>query len=111
MLLVNAIYYKGSWKHKFDKNLTQDKDFHVKENSKKQIKMMKKADFKVIYHEGQGFKLIRIPYEGDEIYFYAILPTENFGLDDLLKKLDAKTLKDLLGQRYKTEVDVSLKLF
>jgi len=111
MILVNAIYYKGSWKHKFDKNLTTDKDFHVNENSTKQVKMMKKSDFKVIYSEGQDFQLIALPYEGSEIFFYAILPTEKFGLDNLLKNLDGAKLKKLLGKRHKTEVDVELPTF
>lgn len=67
--------------------------------------MMQKT-FKVFYYEHKDFQLIGLPYAGNEIYFYALLPTEKFGLSQLLKDLKADQLKDLLNIRHQTEVKV-----
>jgi serine protease inhibitor len=34
---VNAIYFKGNWANKFDKNLTEEKPFHLSENNERKV--------------------------------------------------------------------------
>ncbi|KAI6184398.1 putative serpin-like protein [Aphelenchoides bicaudatus] len=110
MVLVNAIYYKGDWKTKFDKNNTEEKDFFADENNTAKVKMMKKS-FKVAYYEHKDFQLVGLPYANEDIFFYAILPTEKFGLNKLLSELKADQLRELINIRHKTEVVVELPQF
>jgi serine protease inhibitor len=68
--------------------------------------MMQKT-FNVAYYEHKDFQVVGLPYAGDEIFFYALLPTEKFGLNQLLQDLKANQLKDLLSIRHQTKVKVS----
>lgn len=49
-----------------------------------------------------------MPYVGNDVYFYAILPRERYGLDALLAKLDGRALLEAVGRRGKSEVNVSV---
>lgn len=40
-MLINAIYFKGTWKYKFHKTLTNAGDFYVNENGAVRINFMK----------------------------------------------------------------------
>jgi serine protease inhibitor len=37
MVLVNAIYFKGDWKHKFSESSTNKQTFYVKQGVEKQV--------------------------------------------------------------------------
>lgn len=40
MILLNAVYFKGDWKHKFKKENTKLKTFHIDKNSKIEVPTM-----------------------------------------------------------------------
>ena len=52
LVLVNAIYFKGQWKDKFDPQFTKDKPFHI---STVEVK-----DVPTMYRHGT-YKLGRLP--------------------------------------------------
>ena len=46
LVLVNAVYFKGDWKHKFDARATIEDDFHVSKDKTARVLMMYlKEDF------------------------------------------------------------------
>jgi len=51
MVLVNAIYFKGTWARQFDKTLTQDGDFHVSADKTTRAKMMHKTSDFMIFED------------------------------------------------------------
>ncbi|CAB3252055.1 unnamed protein product [Arctia plantaginis] len=112
-VLVNAIYFKGKWQNKFDKDRTEDRDFHVTKDKTVTVKMMNKlADFK--YGESQELdaQLVELPYEGNDTSLVVILPKKVDGIDDLIQKLsDYAALNKALDNMYEQEVDVSLPRF
>ncbi|CAD5214853.1 unnamed protein product [Bursaphelenchus xylophilus] len=110
LVVVNALYFKSTWEKKFDKNKTEDKVFFVKPDQAKKVKMMKK-EAKFIYYDETDFQLLGLPYAGEGVYLFVLLPREKFGADDLLKTLDAEKLKSLISRRYKVKVDVELPRF
>uniref|UniRef100_A0A914C8X6 Serpin domain-containing protein n=1 Tax=Acrobeloides nanus TaxID=290746 RepID=A0A914C8X6_9BILA len=110
VILVNAIYFKGNWADKFNKERTEEKPFHLSENNERQIQMMKMtADFP--YYENEDFQVLGLPYQGEEIYMYIVLPTKRFGLSEVLKNLTGKTLIGFVQHRRKSEVFVELPRF
>jgi serpin B len=41
LVLVNAIYFKGMWKNKFDPAMTREADFHLTAKEKVKVQMMR----------------------------------------------------------------------
>ncbi|KAI1730898.1 serpin (serine protease inhibitor) domain-containing protein [Ditylenchus destructor] len=89
---------------------TQNKTFYVSEGNEKQVDMMRKTT-RLPYHETDSYQVLGLPYEGQDVFMYVVLPKERFGLDALLKNLTGKDLLEIVQKRAKTEVVVSLPKF
>jgi serpin B len=91
MVLVNAIYYKDSWKQRFDISNTQKKDFYRTEDDKEPIDMMNQNDADFYYYEDENVQVLGLPFvpENDdrEVIMYIILPVQRFGLAEIVSNL------------------------
>ncbi|KAI6234662.1 SERPIN domain-containing protein [Aphelenchoides fujianensis] len=76
LVLVNAVYFKGTWKNQFNEERTTDEKFFVSENSETQVKMMKMKT-KVNYAETADVQVLELPYADEGAKFIAFLPKEN----------------------------------
>ncbi|XP_003225625.2 leukocyte elastase inhibitor isoform X1 [Anolis carolinensis] len=92
LVLVNAIYFKGSWEEKFDKFDTTDKPFRLSKKEKKNVKMMfmkKKLPFS--YIDDCKCRVLELPYQGKELSMILLLPDDieddSTGLEQLEKQL------------------------
>jgi serine protease inhibitor len=111
---VNAIYFKGTWKTKFDPKLSRDSDFHVDADHSVQCRMMAcSGKFRYGYHRGPpvACHVIELPYAGEGFSLIAILPLEWDGLAELESKLTTENLATWLGSLQETKVVVSLPKF
>lgn len=113
LVLLNAIYFKGTWKKQFDPQNTLNQPFFIAEETTVEVPMMYKED-NYLYGESSelGAQLLQIPYVGDEASMLIVLPNEITGLDAVLKKLASGY--DLLGEvdkMYKTKVQVTIPKF
>lgn len=66
MLLVNAIYFKGDWDKKFDKNKTKKDAFRLENGYSVQ------TDFMEVTHTFEkantgSYQAVKLPYKGQEI--------------------------------------------
>ncbi|PAX55181.1 serpin family protein [Brunnivagina elsteri] len=77
LLLINAIYFKGNWTEKFDKNQTKEYPFFAASGQQKPHPMMSQnGDYK--YLENEQFQAISLPYGKDgRISFYVFLPKKD----------------------------------
>ena len=62
-VLVNAIYFKGSWTFPFDKKATKSAAFHRVDGTSVSVPMMRGV-FQGEYVRGDGWQAIDIPYSG-----------------------------------------------
>ncbi|XP_068989080.1 serine protease inhibitor 3/4-like isoform X1 [Bombus flavifrons] len=112
LALVNAIYFKGQWKNKFDPKLTSDMPFHTSKVEVKNVPTMYKQG---IYKYGDlvdlNAKFVVIPYKGDEFSMVIILPNEIDGLSDVEKKLQNTSLKNIISQGYEERMELWLPKF
>ncbi|KAL3125611.1 hypothetical protein niasHT_010191 [Heterodera trifolii] len=110
LVLINALYFKGTWADKFNATLTKKAQFHMDAENFKELEMMHlMASF--IYFEDTQLQLLGMPYKGEKEFMFVLLPTERFGLAKLLVQLDGKKLVELIKMRDKSTVTVVLPKF
>ncbi|XP_050581084.1 serine protease inhibitor 3/4-like isoform X9 [Bombus affinis] len=112
LVLVNAIYFKGLWKNKFDPKLTRDMPFHTSKVEVKNVPTMYRQD---TYKYGElldlNAKFVVIPYKGNEFSMVIILPNEIDGLSDVQKKLQNTSLTNILSQGHEEKMILWLPKF
>ncbi|KAI5611280.1 serpin peptidase inhibitor, clade B (ovalbumin), member 1, partial [Silurus asotus] len=96
--LVNAIYFKGKWKHVFKKNNTKKMPFKINQNRSKPVQMMfQTKKFPFNYIDEYKLRVLDLPYVDEELSMVVLLPEEsNDGSDPLLKLESELTMDKLL---------------
>lgn len=96
-LLMNAIYFKGSWKYKFDQSLTAAGDFYVNENEVVRVDFMKiQSNF---FHKSISeleASALEMKYADSNYSFVILLPWNRTGLSALELKLKSFDMKELM---------------
>nr|XP_034181376.1 serine protease inhibitor 3/4-like isoform X10 [Osmia lignaria] len=112
MVLVNAVYFKGQWQDKFDPQNTEERPFHVDENTVKNVSTMFRSG-SYLYGELSNLnaKFVLLPYKDDELSMIIILPNEINGLAEVEKKLQNTNIMDILHQGHQREVELYLPKF
>ncbi|EOA34361.1 hypothetical protein CARUB_v10021884mg [Capsella rubella] len=82
-IYANALYFKGDWEIQFEKNHTEDEDFHLVNGTSVSVPFMTSDEDQYVraYDEVARDDTNR----GFSMYFY--LPDKKDGLDDLLEKM------------------------
>ncbi|XP_043262033.1 antichymotrypsin-2-like isoform X3 [Colletes gigas] len=112
LVLVNAVYFKGQWKNKFNSEHTKDMPFHVNENTVKNVPTMyRQGSYKYGELPHLNAKFIEIPYQGNELSMVIILPNEINGLSEVEKKLQNINIADVLNEGFKGDVQLRLPKF
>ncbi|XP_031802256.1 serpin B6-like [Sarcophilus harrisii] len=112
LVLVNAIYFKGKWEKKFDKNRTREEMFKISKQKPVQM-MFLKSRFRMRHIEDVSTQVLVLPYVGGQMDMVIFLPDENTDLKMLEQGLTPEKLTDWLKpERMKmTEVGVYLPRF
>ena len=88
LILVNAAYFHGKWAHRFDQRETTGAAFYLPDGPAKPVPMMR-YDGECLYSETELYQAVCLPYVGEELSMYVLLPREEVGLDGLCSRLDA----------------------
>ena len=88
MILLNAIYFKGTWKYEFDKKNTSLYPFHLEDNSVKDVNMMQQeGDFNIIINE--LFRGVELPYgSSGQFSMIVMIPGNYKNTDDIMAQLN-----------------------
>lgn len=107
MVLTNAIYFKASWLHAFDADITAPGDFTLRDGSTVSADLMyQTTDFK--YAQMDGYKAIELPYDGGDVSMLVFLPED---LDEFEQNLGTDTLEDVNEAFEEKEVQLTLPKF
>lgn len=110
MFLINAIYFKGDWTYKFDKDETEDDYFTLPDGSQKQCKMMKQEGA-FQYFETNELQAIDLPY-GDEYFRMTIfLPMPEKHIDSVIADFSEENWELWLGSFQEEELRLQLPKF
>ena len=117
-ILTNAVYFKGGWDYKFEKDQTKEGDFHLaggqavkskakgkaKDNIKK-VRFMHRDSIPGAYRSGPGFEAAVLPYSSSDVRLVAILPAPGTSPQDILHQVTVAKLFSSFGA-----ADLDLKL-
>ncbi len=111
LILINAIYFKGSWRIPFDPTLTEDGAFHLTDDATVQVPMMTRLGDYATFADAD-VQAIRLPYGEDERFSMVILmPARWTTLADLAAKLDSALWHDWLTKLYPRRMNLVLPRF
>ena len=97
LVLVNAIYFYGTWAHQFDPESTRSGPFHLLDGQYHEVPLMEQTN-EFPYGEGDGWRAARLPYKGRASMLVIVPDEEHFD------EVEARFRSDLL-----TEVRAVLK--
>lgn len=99
MFLVNAIYFKGSWREQFDPAQTRDGPFYALDGSTQTVKVMNRPD------EAGKLRLARTPSAivgelvyGNSAFVMTIVVPQQGNVDTFAATLDTTTWASLIAQ-------------
>ena len=112
MVLVNAIYFKGSWLYPFNKKRTKDAPFTRADGSKADVPLMSQTatlNYGKAYFGSQPMEVLELPYAGKELSMLVYLPEKGREFERLTSLHDVTQFTDL--KLAATEVSVFLPRF
>ena len=115
--LLNAIYFKGAWAEKFDKDNTKDETFKGY-SAETQVPMMHQ-EHEFNYTETDDCQALCLPYGNGAYRMTILLPKEGKTVNDVLKTLTAESwqryqwmgsaIVDVKLPRFESNTDVDLR--
>lgn len=88
VMLINAIYFKSNWKHRFNKTLTTPDDFHINENEIVRVDFMNiQSNFYWSYIDELDATALEMEYANSKYSFIILLPRSQTGLSTLENRL------------------------
>jgi serpin B len=110
LVLTNAVYFHGLWQRAFAPEATEDAPFFTAAGREVETPFMRQtADF--AHGAVDGLSVLRLPYEGEELSCWVLLPDARDGLAALESRLDTETLDGWLASATRRRVRVSLPRF
>lgn len=105
MALINAIYFKQSWKNPFDSTETKTESFMNFSGSTSNVDMMHAHQYYRAY-SGQNEKVIELPYDDNRTAMIIILPNQMEGYE-----LTNETYDNLIAKLRTQDVSLDLPKF
>ncbi|WP_437756162.1 serpin family protein [Sorangium sp. So ce1389] len=110
LVLVNALYFRGSWGSAFPEQLTRPAPFFTSPQRAKDVPTMnQEASFQ--YAAVDGLRLLEMRYLGGDFAMTFVLPDAKGGLDALEQRLTSDRLASWIAAATPSTVRVSIPRF
>lgn len=109
MVLVNAIYFKGSWRERFDPALTIDAPFHGVTGDQPAKLMHRNGTMG--YLSARDYDAVDLPYGNSAFTMTVVLPHTGTSVEAVVSSLQPATWSTAMGQLHTAEVDLYLPRF
>lgn len=101
MLLINTIFFKGSWVHGFKLNQLEryKRNFYLTRENNFRMDFMETDEKKFNYAESDELKVqaVELPYEGTNLKMVILLPNFDKSLNEIEQNLNDESLKQLFN--------------
>ena len=112
LALANAIYFKGQWKCPFDPDRTDVAEFHLSSSESTHVNMMTQtARFRYSLNRRLNCQILELPYKGNRLAMYILLPTKVDGLAYLERRLTFSSVTSALAQLRPRRISVAIPRF
>jgi serpin B len=112
LVLVNAVYFKGTWAAPFPKEMTGDAEFTKSDGQKIKARMMTFSGTRDLeYGETAAFQALRLPYGGGGLSMLLALPKDGKSLADAAKDFGPAALEELRAAAVRQKTKVFLPRF
>lgn len=109
-VLVNAIYFKGTWAETFSESKTLDRPFYRTPDDAMPVPMMEQTET-FSYTEDDTVQVLAMPYEGHDMSLVVFLPRAKDGLRALEAAWNAGTVEKYVKALTSRKVHVLLPRF
>ncbi|XP_055502301.1 serpin I2-like [Leucoraja erinacea] len=114
LVLVNAIYFKGRWKHAFNSQNTRLMEFYKEGGSVVEIPMMHQqamCRFGYFTAGEMRYQVLELPYSGEEVSITLALPEEGADLVELERHLTPQLIDKWDSTMVEDEIEIGLPRF
>ncbi len=104
LVITNAIYFNGKWLNEFDKQATREEKFYPSENEEILVDTMYTKQH-LNYGENSNSKIIELPYKGNNLCMFIILPNDNEieKIERVFSVGDYEKLKSSMDSKYEVK--------
>lgn len=110
LVLVNALYFKGAWHNKFDKEKNTTENFQVGKNEFIKATFMNRS-INSWYYEDKVAQIVDIPYSDENISLMIIMPKSYKKAKKFEKKLNYEYYINYIQNKERKQIDLSLPKF
>jgi serpin B len=111
LLLVNSVYFRGTWKGQFKEQDTQPAPFYVSKSDSYTVPLMHKYDSSESYAETADCQILSKDYAGGDFSLTVFLPKETDGLPELEQQLAQDGFDKMAANLQPAKVDLYLPRF
>jgi len=108
--LIDAVYFKGTWKYQFDPKKTTDAQFTSFSGATVPCRMMNLAGT-FPYYTNSDFQLIDLPYGSGRFSMTLLLPRASDSIDSLIQQITPERWSEWTERLTPAEADVSVPRF
>ncbi|XP_050703281.1 serine protease inhibitor 88Ea-like [Eriocheir sinensis] len=115
LVLTNAAFFKGTWLYRFKESSTSKALFYSTFEDFSFVDMMRqKGSFRYGVSEELGANILELPYDGEALSMYILLPAFVAGEDGfsaMVERLSGPVLHQALSNTWRSQMEVLLPKF